>query len=226
MGMAQIVVLGTLGGLVGAVIAVRLAQTIPQRMGLDSQNRPVAWWGCAYLIGALYGGLVAGTTTSDYGWLLPAFLGFGAATLALTLIDLDHQLIPNRVLFPSLGLAAALLSAGTIVEGEWGALLRGVFGAVAYFVGLLVVALVARGGFGMGDVKLALLLGLFLAYVGWGALAVGSILAILLGGLASIVLLLTRKSSRQAKFAYGPYLVVGAWIGLIWGQEIIDWYLG
>lgn len=226
MGTGQIVVLGTAGGLAGAVVAVWLAQTIPRRMGLDPKNRSVVWWSLACLIGTFYGGLVAARTTADHGWLLPAFLVFGAATLALALIDLDYQLIPNRVLFPSLGIAGVLLTVGTFAEGEWDALLRGALGAIAYFAGLLVVALVARGGFGMGDVKLALLLGLFLAYVGWSTLIVGSVLAILLGGIVSILLLLTRKNSRQTKFAYGPYLVVGAWIALIWGQEIIDWYLG
>ena len=97
---------------------------------------------------------------------------------------------------------------------------------MAYFAFLLIVGLVARGGFGMGDVKLALLLGLFLGYLGWGELALGAVLAILLGGVASILILVFTSKGRDAKFAYGPYLVAGAWIAVLWGERVIDWYLG
>lgn len=215
---------GIAAGLAGGVVAVRVALTIPGRMGREPRKRSPVWWGLAYVVGGLYGALIAATVNR---WaVLPAFLVFGVATLALALIDLDHQLIPNRVLFPSLGVGAALLLVGSLVEANPGAWLRGAAGGTVYFAGLLVVGLTARGGFGMGDVKLALLLGLFLAYVGWGTLAVGAVLAVLLGGVASIALLVSRQGSRKAKFAYGPYLVLGAWMALIWGETIVDWYLG
>ena len=77
----------------------------------------------------------------------------------------------------------------------------------------------------MGDVKLALLLGLFLGFFGWDQLGVGVILAILLGGLVSVLLLVFSNRGRRSKFAYGPFLVAGAWIALFWGQQIADWYL-
>jgi len=203
---------------------VRIALTIPGRMGSEHRKRSLLWWGVAYVVGGLYGASIA--VAVDRWAVLPAYLVFGAATLALALIDLDHQLIPNRVLFPFLAVGAALLLVGALVEADSGAWLRGAAGAIAYFAGLLVVGLAARGGFGMGDVKLALLLGLFLAYVGWGTLAVGAVLAILLGGVASVAVLVSRRGGRNAKFAYGPYLVLGAWIAVILSEEIIDWYLG
>ena len=103
-------------------------------------------------------------------------------------------------------------------------MLRGVLGAVIYFLLLLIVGLVARGGFGMGDVKLALLLGLFLGFASWDSLGVGAVLAIVLGGVASLLLLVARRS-RKSKFAYGPFLVLGAWIAMAWGTQIADWYL-
>ncbi|MCP4306870.1 MAG: prepilin peptidase [bacterium] len=213
------VVVSTIGGLV----AVWLAQVVPPRMGVEDRPRPVGWWVAAVLTGAAYGWLV--TRTVDSWAVLPAFLVFGTATLALALIDLDHQLIPNRVLFPGLGVSAALLVIGAIIDGGSSALLRGILGGVVYFLILLAVGLVARGGFGMGDVKLALLLGLFLGYLGWNILMLGSVLAILMGGVAAVGLLALTKKKRDAKFAYGPYLVVGAWIALIWGEELLDWYL-
>ena len=208
---------------VGGLIAVRLAQVIPSRMGVEDRSRPTWWWMTAVLTGAAYGWLL--TRTVDSWALIPAFLVFGTATLALALIDLDHQLIPNRVLFPSLAVSATLLVIGALIERESGALLRGILGSVIYFLILLAVGLVARGGFGMGDVKLALLLGLFLGYLGWDILMLGAVLAVLLGGIAAVTLLAVTKKRKDAKFAYGPYLVVGAWIALIWGEELLDWYL-
>lgn len=210
-------------GIAGALVAVWLAQDIPARMDRERRQRSAWWWGLAVAVGGAYGGLTASAIAP---WpVLLAFLTFGGATLALGLIDLDHQLIPNRLLFPAMGIAGLLLTTGALADGAGGALLRGLAGAAAYFVGLLLFALVARGGFGMGDVKLALLLGLFLAYIGWGELALGSILAVLLGGVASALLLATRVMKRDSKFAYGPYLIVGSWVAIIWGEQILEWYL-
>jgi leader peptidase (prepilin peptidase)/N-methyltransferase len=208
---------------VGGFVAVWLAQTIPARMDVEDRPRPTWWWVAAVLTGSAYGWLL--TRIVDSWALLPAFLLFGAATLALALIDLDHQLIPNRVLFPALGAGATLLAIGALIDSDLYALLRGVLGAVIYFLILLIVGLAARGGFGMGDVKLALLLGLFLGYLGWDILVLGSVLAVLLGGIAAVLLLSLTRKKRDTKFAYGPYLVVGAWIALIWGEGILDWYL-
>lgn len=212
------------GGLAGGLVAVWLAQAIPPRMDVVERPRPTWWWFAAIAVGSIYGLLLPGTVD---GWaLLPAFLLFGGATLGITLIDLDHQLIPNRILFPALGIGAALLVVGALIDGDRGALLRGVLGGVTYFLALLIVGLVARGGFGMGDVKLTLMLGLFLGYLGWDILAVGSVLAILLGGVASILLLVFTSKGKHAKFAYGPYLVIGAWIAIVCGEQVLDWYLG
>ena len=211
-------------GIGGGLVAVALARLIPLRMGVDNRPRSNLWWAAAVVVGGGFGWLVA--PTAEFWSLLPAFLVFGSVTLALGLIDLDHQLIPNRVLLPGMGIAAVWLAIGAISRGFGNDLLRGGLGALFYFLFLLVVGLLARGGFGMGDVKLALLLGLFLGYVGWDALAVGFVTAILLGGVASILVLILTRKGRGSKFAYGPYLVVGAWIGLFWGREIADWYLG
>lgn len=219
-----LLIAAAIGGVVAGLVAVQLAKVIPIRMEVTPRERPQWWWTVAIAVGAGFGISFALTTGT---WaLLAAFLAFGGATLGIALIDLDHQLIPNRVLFPSIGIGLVLLTVAAAIESDWEALLRGVLGGAAYFMFLLLVGLAARGGFGMGDVKLALLLGLYLAYLGWGVLAVGSILAILLGGIASIMLLVFTRRGRDAKFAYGPYLVAGAWIALLWAEDLLDLYLG
>lgn len=215
--------LGALAGVGGGLVAVWLARIVPASMEIEERPRPWWWWGIACVVGGFYGW--AATEAVTPGTVIPAFMVFGGATLALTLIDLDHQLLPNRVLFPALGGAGFLLGIGALWDGSSAALLRGVLGGVAYFLGLLAFALIARGGFGMGDVKLALLLGLFLGYIGWGEVALGAVLAVMLGGIASVLLLVSRSKGRGAKFAYGPYLVAGAWVSIIWGERILEWYL-
>ncbi len=160
-------------------------------------------------------------------WVLPAYWVFVVVTMALALIDIDQKLIPNRVLFPGLAVAAPLLLAGAVADGHPGWWLRGVAGGAGYFVGLLILALIApRGGLGMGDVKLALLLGLFLGYQGWEQVLLGAFIAILLGGVVSAVLLLTRRKGRRDTIPFGPYLIAGAYLTIAWGEQILDWYLG
>ncbi len=175
------------------------------------------------VMGALFG-LTAWVIGSD--WTLPAYLFFVAVTVTLTVTDLDRKLIPNRILFPSLGIGGVLLVGGGLIDGEAFALGRAALGGLIYFGVLLVVAIVARGGFGMGDVKLALLLGSFLAYQSTNVLWVGAVGAFLLGGVVSLLLLVTRIKSRKDAIPFGPYLVVAAYVAIAAGEEIADWYLG
>ena len=215
---------GAVGGAVCSVVAIRLAQIVPDRMELETRPRPQWWWITAGVVGVAYGWVVANAFAS---WaLLPALLVFIAATLGLALIDLDHQLIPNRVLFPAIGATAGLLVLGALVDGVAGDLLRAAAGGLGYFAFLLLVAIVARGGFGMGDVKLAFLLGLMLAFASWGARFVGIVGSILLGGVASGLLLMLGREGRKGRFAYGPGVVVGAWVAVGGGQRMGEWYGG
>lgn len=159
-------------------------------------------------------------------WVIPAYLAFVAITVALTLTDLDHKLIPNRILFPGTGIAAGLLLVGAVLEGELGAFARALGGGAAYFAALFVLALIARGGFGFGDVKLAFLLGIFAGYLGWGHVAVAGIGSFLIGGLLSIFLLVTRIRSRKDHIPFGPSMVLAAYVAVWFGDEIVDWWLG
>ena len=175
---------------------------------------------------ALTGLLFAGTVLIiDVAWVLPAYLWFAAVTTVLILTDLDHKRIPNRILYPGTAVGLLLLTGGALLDGGARDLGRGALGGVFYFGGLFVLALIARGGFGFGDVKLAFMLGLFLAFRGWEHLLVGIFLAFFIGGLVAIALLLARKKGRKDAVPFGPSLVLGAWIGIAYGLEIAEWYL-
>lgn len=158
-------------------------------------------------------------------WVLPAYLWFVGVTIALTITDVDHQLIPNRILFPGTAVGAVLLLIGSLVDGSVSSYGRGLLGALIYFGALLVLALIVPKGFGLGDVKLAALLGLFTAYLGWGSLAIAVVLPFWIGGVISILLLVTRIKGRKDKIPFGPYLVIGAYLAIAYGEQLFDWWL-
>jgi leader peptidase (prepilin peptidase)/N-methyltransferase len=141
-------------------------------------------------------------------------------------VDIEHKRLPNRILYPGTAVGAVLLAAGAAGGGDLSSLWRGLAGGVAYFGMLLLVALLARGGFGMGDVKLAFVLGLFAAFISWEALFVAVFGAFVLGGLASILLLLLTKASRKDAIPFGPWLVLGSWLAIVVGDAVAEWYLG
>lgn len=158
-------------------------------------------------------------------WVLPAYLWFIGLTVALTVTDIDRKLIPNRILYPGTLVAAGLLIVGSTIDGDVEQLPGAGIGALAYFGALFLLALVARGGFGFGDVKLGLLLGMFLGYQRLGFVAAGGVLAFVGGGAVSLFLIVTRLRGRKDAIPFGPYMVVAAYVTLAFGDEIIDWWL-
>lgn len=159
-------------------------------------------------------------------WVLPAYLWFAALTFVLSLVDIDHKRLPNRILYPGTVVGVVLLAAGATADGDLSSLWRGLLGGVAYFAVLLLLALLARGGFGMGDVKLAFVLGLFAAFRSWETLGVAVFGAFVLGGLASILLLVLTKATRKDAIPFGPWLVLGSWLAIAVGDSVAAWYLG
>lgn len=159
-------------------------------------------------------------------WVLIAYLWFASVTLTLVITDIDHHRIPNRILYPGFVAGLLLLGIGSLLDGEPSRLLSAAGGAVGYFLVLLVVALAARGGFGFGDVKLAALLGLFTGYAEIGSTVVAFFLGIFIGGLVAVVLLVTRRRDRKAEIAFGPPMILGSWIAIPYGAEILAQWLG
>lgn len=159
-------------------------------------------------------------------WTLLAYLWFAAVTFALALIDFDTKRIPNRILFPGAVVGAVLLGLGALADGAVGAYGRAWLTALAYFAGFLILALIVPAGFGMGDVKLAFFLGMFVGFVSWQALAVSVFGAVFIGGGVSIVLLASRRVGRKDAIPFGPSMVAGAWLAIAFGNELARAYLG
>lgn len=158
--------------------------------------------------------------------LIVAYSYLMATSVALALIDIDTHRLPNVLVLPASLVLAVLFSAASAMSGDWGALLRGLVGAVLLAAVYLTLALLVPGGMGFGDVKLAGVLGLATAYLGWGPLAVGSFAAFLLGGTFAIVLMVVRRTGRRTGIPFGPWMLGGAWIGITLGAPLWDGYVG
>jgi leader peptidase (prepilin peptidase)/N-methyltransferase len=154
-------------------------------------------------------------------WELPAFLFLAAAGVLLAVIDLQHHLLPNRVVLPSIGVGAVLLVAASLAEREWDALVGAVLGSVVLFAVFLVLALISPSGLGWGDVKLAALLGLYLGWIGWAAVIVGGAAGFVLQALIALVLLAGRRIGLRGELPFGPAMLLGAAVAIGWSDALL-----
>lgn len=202
-------------------------------------NIPVLGWlllrgrcaDCAAPISARYPLVEAGTAAlfvavaARFGlsWELPAYLYLAAVAIALAAIDIDVLRLPDAIVLPSYGIALVLLIPAMIAQRSWDAGLRGLIAAAALW-GLYFLIAVIHPGMGFGDVKLALLLGLYLGWLGWSSLAVGAFAGFLLGGIAGAALMLTRRADRKTRIPFGPAMLAGAFLAVFAAAPIAHWY--
>jgi len=153
----------------------------------------------------------------EFTWEFPLIAFYTCILLVLALIDLQHKLILNVIVYPAA--VIAFIVGFFIPDFD---VYKGVLGGAIGFAILMLPALISRRGMGWGDVKMAGLIGLM---TGYPRVFAGLFLGILSGGLIAIILLLFRKKSRKDAIPFGPFLALGAFVALVYGQEIIDWYL-
>lgn len=162
--------------------------------------------------------LAAGLYLRFGDWRQSVVYGFLAAVLvAATFIDLEHRIIPNPLVLAGLlgGALMAPLWGGVPFLQAWAGF--GLAGGI-----MLVIAVIARGGMGMGDVKLAAVLGLFL---GPKLAALALLLAFWLGGLTGGLLLLLRRKGRKDMIPFGPFIGAGGMAAVFLGKDVLAWYL-
>ena len=176
----------------------------------------------------LAAGVVAAQPTVNAiasGLVLVAFLYLAAIAVALSFIDIEHHTLPNTIVLPSYLVAGSLFVAASILTGDYAALIRSGVSMTALVVGYLAIALLWKGGMGLGDVKLAGVLGIYLGWSGWGSLIVGSLGAFFLGGIFGIILILARRGTRKSGIPFGPWMLLAAWVGILFGERIWAGYL-
>ena len=148
-------------------------------------------------------------------WLLPALLVFAAAATVLTLVDLAEKRLPNAVVFPTLAAVGVLLVPPTWVLGDWMLLVWALVGAAAMFAVYFMLALISPSSMGMGDVKLALVIGLLLGWFGLSAWLIGLLAAFIVGGVIAIVALVLRRVTLRGSIPFGPSMLAGALIAVL-----------
>ena len=183
----------------------------------DSES---AWFGSrTHVLLAGLGGAGAGALA--HGWAeLVAFALLALACALLVVIDLSVYRLPDIITGPMYPIVLAALTVQSTVDGDWSRLGRAAAGGAVLAVGYLVLALLVPSGLGLGDVKLAGLLGAFLGWMGWPSLLVGTLAAFTLNAVVAAVLLLSRHVTRKGATAFGPWMVAGAAIGALWAPAL------
>ncbi|MCB5281959.1 MULTISPECIES: A24 family peptidase [unclassified Arthrobacter] len=143
-------------------------------------------------------------------WSLPAFLVLGVLAVQLARIDLTLRLLPNPLVGALLVSGLALFAVSSVATTDWFGFLRAVAGAAVLFVVFLSLALVSPHGIGMGDVKLAAPVGLYLGFLGWSQVLYGGALGFVIGGIVSLVAIRRQVPGRAAEVAFGPSLLAAA----------------
>ena len=157
--------------------------------------------------------------------VLPAYLYLAAVGLALALIDLDCRRLPDALTLPSYPVAVVLLGAAALLGSESGELPRALLGGIVAFALYFGLCLAYPAGMGFGDVKLSGVLGLYLGWLGWGALVVGLFLAFLLGGVVGVLLVAFGRAGRKTAVPFGPFMLAGVLVAVLVGQPLADAYL-
>jgi len=205
----------------------------------NRDNVPVVSWlilrgrcrSCGVRISGMYplvelasGGLFVAVALRFPDWWVASLLApFLAVLVALAVIDARTKKIPNRIVYPTFGIAAAFLVVGRLAGAPFD-LLDALIGLLAYGGGLLLVAFISPKGMGMGDVKLAGLIGLVLGALGLELVAVAAALGILFGGVGAVIALM-RGAGRKHGIPFGPFLAAGGIVAAFCGAWVADRYL-
>lgn len=157
----------------------------------------------------------------DLSWELPAFLWLAGVGVLLAVIDLQNHLLPTRVIWPASGIGTGLLAAAALAEDDLPALLRAGLGALVLGLAFLVLAFISPQGLGMGDVRLAAPLGLYLAWLGWDVLAVGAAAGFVVQAALALVMLVSGRVGLRGELPFGPAMLLGAAVAIGWSDALL-----
>lgn len=158
----------------------------------------------------------------DFSWQLAAMLFLTWMLVAMSMIDIDHQILPDNMTLPLMWLGILLATQNVFVDLE-----SSVYGAIAGYLSLWSVYWVfklvtGKEGMGHGDFKLLAALG---AWFGWKMLPLIILLSSAVGAVVGIAGIIILGRNKNIPIPFGPYLAAAGWLAAMWGSEIIDWYL-
>lgn len=143
-----------------------------------------------------------------------ALLGVG---MWLLIVDARTHRLPDRIVLPTLGALIVLVVVEALATGDAGRMLRALLGGLLLGAFYAVMHLASAQGMGGGDVKLAAVIGMALAWHGWGTLAVGACAAFVLGAVYALMLMALRRADRSTRIAFGPWMILGAALAVATG---------
>ncbi len=152
--------------------------------------------------------------------VLAAYVVFGLSMVAMSAVDFERQIIPNRLVYSTLVVMVPLFVLSSIVDDRWVSLERAAIGGAAAFVAFLIVHLVVPRGMGFGDVRLAGVIGFATGWLGLGHAFVGFFAAFVLGALVGIVAMVVSGAGRKTRIPFGPFLAAGAAVTILWGSPV------
>ncbi|NPC43746.1 A24 family peptidase [Nocardioides sp. zg-1230] len=191
----------------------------PKMLYADIAARPGLAWRSA-LVSAAAGALLGAATGLDWPlvWLVP----LTPVAVALSVIDWHTRLLPRVIVLPATLAAVVAVTVVGLATGERDALVRALVAMVLARSFFWVLWFVRSAGMGFGDVRLAAPVGLVLGWVGWGALAIGLWASFMLFVLPALTVIVARRDRSLLKrsFPFGPFMVGGALVGLVWGTAL------
>jgi leader peptidase (prepilin peptidase)/N-methyltransferase len=221
---ALVVLCGVVGLLAGLGVEI-LIDRVPRREPISTWTRQNLRATRAAVVAGLMVVLFVGLAVRYHdSWALPAFLGVATGLVALSAIDLEHFLLPNRIVYPLALGTLALLTLGALGDGTWTALGRAVLGGAVGMLSLGALHVMSPRSMGFGDVKLAFVLGIALGWLGWGELVLGLFCGFLAGALVGLALIALGRRGRRDHLPFGPFLAFGTLVALLWGDVILRWY--
>jgi len=163
--------------------------------------------GITILLSAFLFGVCA--NTFDHDITILAFAVLIAYSLQLALVDIDTHLLPRRTVWRAVAMGMPLLALAAFVDAS-GSLLGMFLGALVLWCSLRILQILSRGDLGSGDVRLGVLLGMYLGWVSYEAIALGLLVGFVSAGIFSLLAIASRRATRTTNIPFGPFLLAGA----------------
>ena len=178
-----------------------------------------------YPIVELLTGLIYSIIYLTYGLSIQSliYIILSSALIIIAFIDLNEQIIPDVISLPGIVIGFILSFFVPYISFINSALGVVVGGGIILIIGLAGSVIFKKEAMGGGDVKLAAMIG---AFLGWRYIVISLFLGFFLGALAGIILIMSKIKSREDTVPFGPFIVLGSLITLLWGDKIISWYIG
>lgn len=208
----------------GAIEVVPVVSWLVRRGRCRACGERIGWRdplieiGCAALF-------AAAAVRFGWAWELPAYLALFGGLVVLSAIDLEHFLLPNRVLYPTLFTVAPLLALASVLDGTATSALHAAEGGLAAFAVFFLINFAYPEGMAFGDVRLAGVLGMATGWLGIGHVLLTFFLAFLTSSAIGLTLIFLGVRGRRDPIPFGPFLALGAVLTVFFGQPILDVYL-